>query len=122
VHGLCGTTSRRSFLECVITADETWCYQYDPKAKSQSMEWRLKNSPRPEKPRMSKFKKILICFFNSGGITHLEFVPEETTVNQTLYLEVLKRLIDAVRCKQGELWRDRSLLLHHDNVSAHSLL
>jgi transposase len=37
-------------------------------------------------------------------------------------VEVLKRLSDAVRCKRGELWRDRSLVLHHDNVPAHSSL
>jgi hypothetical protein len=28
-----------NFLDHVITSDETWCYQYDPKAKCQSMEW-----------------------------------------------------------------------------------
>jgi histone-lysine N-methyltransferase SETMAR len=40
----------------------------------------------------------------------------ETTV------ELLKRLIDAVRRKRGELWRDRSLILHHDIAPAHSSL
>ncbi|PNF33718.1 Solute carrier family 25 member 40 [Cryptotermes secundus] len=45
-----------------------------------------------------------------------------TTVNQTFYVEVLKRLIDAVRCKRGELWRDQSLILYHDNAPAHALL
>jgi histone-lysine N-methyltransferase SETMAR len=37
-------------------------------------------------------------------------------------VEVLKRFTDAIRHKQGELRRDRSLLLHHDNTPAHSLL
>jgi hypothetical protein len=43
---------------------------------------------------MSKFKieKMLICFFDIRGIIHFEFVPEETTVNQTFYIEVLERL------------------------------
>jgi hypothetical protein len=36
-------------------------------------------------------------------------------------MEVLKCLIDAVRRKQGE-WRDRSLILHHNNALAHSSL
>jgi hypothetical protein len=70
-----------NFLDRVITGYETWCYQYDPKAKCQSM----------------------------------------TTVNQTFYVEVLKRPIDAMMCKRGEFWRDRSLILHHDNMPAHSL-
>jgi histone-lysine N-methyltransferase SETMAR len=37
-------------------------------------------------------------------------------------MEVLKRLIHALRRKRGELWRDRLLILHHDNASAHSTL
>jgi hypothetical protein len=55
---------------------------------------------------------MLICFFDIRGIIHFEFVPEGTTVNQTLYVEVLKKLIDAMRRKQGDLQRDRSLILH----------
>jgi hypothetical protein len=65
---------------------------------------------------------MLICFLNIRGIIYYEFVFEGTTVNQTFYVEVLKSLIDAIRHKQGELWRDRSLLLHHENTVAHSLL
>jgi hypothetical protein len=69
-----------------------------------------------------QIKTMLICFFDIRGIIHFEFVPEETTVNQTFYLEMLKRLIDAVRHKGAEFWRDRSLILDHDNAPAHSSL
>jgi hypothetical protein len=34
----------------------------------------------------------------------------------------MKRLIDALKRKRGELWRDRSLILDHDNAPAHSSL
>jgi hypothetical protein len=37
-------------------------------------------------------------------------------------VEALKRLSDTMRLKRGELWRDRSLILHHDNTPAHSSL
>jgi len=33
----------------VITGDETWCFQYDPETKRQSMQWKTQNSPRPKK-------------------------------------------------------------------------
>jgi hypothetical protein len=85
------------------------------------MEWRTKNPhSRPKKPRISKSKNktMLICFLDITGIIHFEFVPEETTVNQTFHLEVLERLADAVRRKRGELQRDRSLNLRHDNAPA----
>jgi hypothetical protein len=69
----------------------------------------------------SKIEKILICFLDIRDIIHIEFVPEETIVHLTFHV-MLKRLIDAVRCKCGELWRDHSLTLYYDNVLAHSLL
>jgi hypothetical protein len=65
-------------------------------------------------------KTMLICFFEIRGVIHFEFVPEGTTVNQIFYVEVLKRLIDAVRLKRGEFWRDCSLILHRYNAPAYS--
>jgi hypothetical protein len=72
----------------------------------------LKNSPRPKKPRMSKskIKTMMFCFVDIRGFIHFECVSEGTTVNRTLYMEVLIRLNDAVRRKRGDLWRDRSLI------------
>jgi len=32
----------------VITGDETWCFQYDPETKRQSMQRKTQNSPRPK--------------------------------------------------------------------------
>ena len=34
-----------SFLRTIITGDETWCYQFDPESKRQSMEWHSLSSP-----------------------------------------------------------------------------
>jgi hypothetical protein len=64
----------------------------------------------------------VICFFDIRGILHFKFVPKGTTVNQTFYMEVLKRLIDGMKHKRGELWRDCLLILHQDNVTAYSSL
>jgi hypothetical protein len=41
---------------------------------------------------------------------------------QTFCVEVSKRRINVVRYKRGELWRDRTLILHRDNAPAHPLL
>jgi transposase len=70
----------------------------------------------------SKVKTILICFFDIRSIIHFESVPEGTTVNQTFYMQMLRRFIVAVRSKRGELWRDRSLIRRHDNAPAHPSL
>jgi hypothetical protein len=88
------------------------------------MEWRSKNSPKPKKPQMStlKIKTMLIWLFDIKGIIQFEFVSEGTTINQTFYVEVLKKLIDAARHKREEFWRDHLLILHHSNMLAHSPL
>jgi len=59
----------------VITGDETWCFQYDPETKQQSMQWKTHNSPQPKKACMSRsqVKIMLVCFFDHKGIVHYEF-------------------------------------------------
>jgi len=112
------------FLSKIITGDESCCYGYDPETKQQSSQWKSASSPRPKKARQvqSNVKTMLICFFGIKGLVHFEFVSQGETVNQRFYLEVLKRLHDAVRRKRPELWRSGEWLLHHDNAPAHTAL
>ena len=105
----------------VITGYETWCFQYDPETKRQSMQWKTQNSPRPTKARMSRsqVRIILVWFFDHKRIFHYEFIAK--TVNQQCYLEVLTRLRESVRRKRPGLWPDK-WILHHDNAPAHDAL
>ena len=109
------------FLGSIITGDETWCYEYDPETKRQSMTWKTAGSPKPKKARMSKsnIKTMMICFFDMAGVVHKEFVPPGQTVNGPFYIAVLGRLRDAVRRKRPEKWPN-SWILHHDNAPTHS--
>ena len=70
---------------------------------------------RPKKVRMSKskIKSMLICFFDSQGIVHKEFMPPGQTVNQT-YREVLERLRKRVARVRPDI--ARTWMLHHDNA------
>ena len=68
--------------------------------------------------RKSKNKSILICFFDSQGIVHKEFVLPGQTVNQTFYREVLERLrkrVAHVRPGIACTW-----MLHHHNAPCHT--
>ncbi|UYV63800.1 hypothetical protein LAZ67_2005666 [Cordylochernes scorpioides] len=63
-----------------------------------------------------KLKLLLINFFDVKRLVHYEFVPEGQTNNQNYYLDVLRRLREAVRQKRPEKWPQKNWLLHHDNA------
>ena len=65
---------------------------------------------------------MLICFFDIKGLVHFEFVPQGEIANQQFYLEVLKRLRDAVLRERPELWRSGEWLLRHEKAPAHTVL
>jgi hypothetical protein len=46
---------------------------------------------------------MLITFFSIMGIVHVKLIPQGQTVNQAYYVEILKRLREAVRGKSPEL-------------------
>jgi hypothetical protein len=59
-------------------------------------------------------------FFNHEGVAHHEYTPAGHTINREYYVEVLRRLRDAVRRKWPQLWASGDWHLHHDNAPAHS--
>jgi hypothetical protein len=65
--------------------------------------------------------KILVTFFDIKGIVHFKLIPQDHTVNQACYVQILKWLHEAVNRKGLELWpSDR--ILHYDSISAHKTL
>ena len=77
----------RNFFRHVITGDESWIFEYDPKTKRQSSEWHRSNSPRPKKARMSKskIKSTLICFFDAKVLfIRNSCVKDKQLINSTI--------------------------------------
>ncbi|UYV78666.1 hypothetical protein LAZ67_16002325 [Cordylochernes scorpioides] len=108
------------FLNSVVTGDESWMFEYDQESKRQSCAWHKKSSPRPKKARMSKsrFKTMIIVFFDIRGIVHCEFVPQGQTVNSAFYLEVLRRLKRRIARVRTDI-KD-TVKLYHDNATSHT--
>ena len=90
---------------------------YDPETKTQSSQWKHSISPRPKRQGTCGATSI---FFDSCGVVHHEYVPQGQNINKEYYLEVLRRLRDAMRRKRPDLWAAGTWQLHHDNAPAHS--
>ena len=87
------------------------------------MEVNIISKTKKKKARMSrsKFKAMLIVFFDIQDIAMAEWVPSGQTVNQQYYIEVLTKLREHVRRKRPELWRN-GWILDQDNAPAHNAL
>ena len=72
------------FLNKIVTCDESWVFTYDPKSKCQSAQWKHATFHRPKKAKMSRSqeKAMVIPFFDSQGLIHVEWVPQGQTVNK----------------------------------------
>ena len=89
----------------------------------QSAEWHTASSPRPKRSCLVKSKEnvMLISFFDIDGVVHHEFVPPGRTVNDHFYVQVLKRLRDAVRRKRRGKWQG-GWFLNHGHAPSHTSL
>lgn len=79
-----------SFLNRIITLDETWVRAYEPELKSQTAEWHHKDSPKKSRPRKvrqnpSRVKLMVIVAYDSKGVVLVHAIPEEKTVNADYY-------------------------------------
>ena len=72
------------------------------------MHWKSPQSPRKEKAHMSKskFKAMMIVFFDIRGLIYIDWVPEGQTVNQVYYKNVLTTLRERVRRRRPDMWKN----------------
>lgn len=68
-----------------------------------------------------KVKTMLTCFIDCKVIVHREFALPRETVNQKIFLKVLKRSRQRVRRVGPEFFTEK-WILHHDNAQPHIAL
>ena len=76
--------------DLIITGDETWIYDYDPKTKIQSATWCFPDEPSPAKFRRTRSvgKRMVAVFFNKFGLVAAVPLQERRTVNANWYTTV----------------------------------
>jgi hypothetical protein len=85
------------------------------------MERRSPRSPGHKKNfQKSKYKVILVTFYDSQGIIHKEFVPPGRTVSKEYYEEVLSRLVQRIRRVSPHFQERGSCFLSHDSAKPHT--
>ena len=96
-------------------------FRYDPTTKCQSAEWKSPASPKGKKVPLqkSKVKTMLVCFYDSRGIIHHEFVPEGQTVTGIFYFSVMESLWKRIRRVRPENSAPGTWFLLHDNAPVH---
>ena len=71
----------------------------------------------------SKFKVMMIVFFDIRCVIYIDWLPVGQTVNQVYYKNVLTTLRERVRRRRPDMWKNASWILHHDNnTPAHNAL
>ncbi len=107
-------------LNRIVATDQSWFYTYDPRNKAADMQWLGKDDPRLTKCLRARSQKkvMLILFFDSAGIISMDFV-EEGTVDSEVYIDSLRRMREAYRCKRPHFWRAKNFHLLQDNAGPH---
>ena len=114
--------SEKTFLQRIVTGDETWVHHFEPELKRASMEWRHPTSPRSKKFKFqqSAGKVMVTVFWDSVGVILMDFMFKEATINSDVYIDTLKKLKARIRRVRPAL--KMSVLLQHDNARPHTSL
>ncbi len=100
----------------------TWLFKYNPETQRQSMQWVGEGEAGLKKARMSKSQvnTMLVEFFDKKGLIYKEFLPQKTTMNAELYLNIFRCHHEQIYCVRPELWANNSRLFQQDNTPMHS--
>ena len=76
-----------TFLDHIITTDETLVHYYEPEDKRMYMVWKNRDSPPAKKAKVIKSMGKVMCFvfMDSSGVILVHMVPSGRTVNAILY-------------------------------------
>ena len=88
-----------TFVDRLITGDETWIRHYELESERHSMQWRHRISPNPKKFKWQKSagKVIATILWDVQGLILLDFLPRGETINSKEYIENLRKPSAGIR-------------------------
>ncbi|XP_071642185.1 uncharacterized protein [Temnothorax longispinosus] len=104
-----------NFMKNIVTCGKTWFFQYEPVPEQQNRKGTKSKNVRMQK---GPIKTLLTVFFDSKGIVHKEFMPEDQTADAAYYLKVLNRLWRKIS-EIPEYQEQGSWFLLHDYAPEH---
>ncbi len=112
-----------SFLNWIVTCDESYFHMYDHRSNFESKEWLTRDENHPQvfrRPRSTP-KVMFVPFFDRRGLVYSEFV-DVGTVSGCVFNGILNRMHARILPRRGLIvWRHRNnYKLHMDNASAHT--
>ena len=109
--------SDKTFLQRIVTEDETWVHHFEPESKRASMEWRHPTSKK-FKSHQSAGKVMLTVFWNNAGVILVDVMSKGGTINSDVYIDILKKLKAKTQRVRPALEISK-VLLQHDNARPH---
>ena len=75
--------SNKTFLQQIVTGDDTWVHHFEPESKRASMEWCHLTSPHSKtfKSQQSAGKVMVTVFCNSVVVILVDFMSKGATIN-----------------------------------------
>jgi len=119
-HCCRGTSRKGTFLDSLVTTDETWVHYFTPESKHSSMQWHHPESPKPKKAKItfSAGKVMATIFWESKGVLYVDFLTERCTINAKYYSALLEGPVKAaIRNKRKSAQTSVSFL--QDNARPH---
>jgi hypothetical protein len=117
LENLCCYQDGESFMESIVTGDETCVYEFTSESKRNSTTWKHPHSPTTIKFKIEPSAKntMSTMFWDCEGFLLCEFLPPKTTINSNKYCETLETLHEAIKRKRpGRLTAGVRLL--HDGA------
>ncbi|UYV82031.1 hypothetical protein LAZ67_21000504 [Cordylochernes scorpioides] len=100
------------FLDQIITADESWCYHYDPSTKRASMDRKRGDSPRPKKKnQVSTFGRHIHVKCNSTCVRSVVMKSNREFENRAAIIVALragrspKEIVDFLKLPKTTIYR-----------------